>query len=87
MSDRAEPDPVAVWESGDAVYVAVLPRGPITVLEGTAITIWFAANDGPIKGAAERVAGAMGLEVDDIRATVDEFVDRLITQGLVSDSR
>jgi hypothetical protein len=84
MSDRTDTDPVAVWESGDTVYIAPLPRGPITVLEGSAATIWLAAHAGPIEGAADRVAGAMGLEVEGIRATVDEFVGRLIAQGLLS---
>lgn len=86
MSDRTRADRVAVWENGDAVYVAPLPRGPITVLEGTAATIWIAANAGPIQGAADRVAGATGLRVDDIRESVDEFVGRLIAQGLLARS-
>ena len=86
MSDRTDADPVVVWQSGDAVYIAVLPRGPITVLEGSAATIWLAAHAGPIEGAAERVAGATGMNVDEIRASVDEFVGRLISQGLLSRS-
>lgn len=83
MSGQTDTDPIAIWENGDSVYVAVLPRGPITVLEGTAATIWLAANAGPIEGAADRVAGAMGLAVDEIRAPVDEFVGRLVAQGLI----
>ena len=86
MNDRADTDPVAVWESGDAVYIAVLPRGPITVLEGPAATIWLAAHTGSIESAADRVAGATGLDVEEIRASVDEFVARLIAQGLLSRS-
>lgn len=86
MNDPADTDPVAVWEDSDAVYIAVLPRGPISVLEGPAATIWLAAHAGPIEGAADRVAGATGLEVEEIRASVDEFVGRLIAQGLLSRS-
>ena len=84
MSDRTGTESVAIWESDDAVYIAVLPRGPITVLEGPAATIWLAAHAGPIEGAADRVAGATGLEVEEIRASVDEFIGRLIAQGLIS---
>lgn len=87
MSDQTPFDRVAVWEGPDAVYVAALPRGPITVLQGTAVTIWLAANTGSLEGAAERVAQALGLEADDIRASVDEFVARLLDEGLISPSR
>lgn len=86
MRDRTDTDPVAVWETDDAVYIALLPRGPMTVLEGSAATIWLAAHEGPIEDAADRVAGATGLEVEEIRASVDEFVGRLIAQGLLSRS-
>jgi hypothetical protein len=87
MSDQTHVDRVAVWKSGDAVYVAALPRGPITVLQGTAVTIWLAANAGPLEGAAERVAHDMGLQADEIRAPVDDFVARLVSQGLISPPR
>ena len=86
MRARAHTDPVAVWESGNAVYIAVLPRGPITVLEGPAAAIWLAAHAGSIEDAADRVASATGLDVEEIRASVDEFVGRLIAQGLLSRS-
>ena len=84
MSDRTGTESVAIWESDDAVYIAVLPRGPITVLEGPAATIWQAVHAGPIEGAADRVARTTGLEVEEIRASVDEFIGRLIAQGLIS---
>ena len=84
MSGRPQSGPVAVWAGTDTVYVAVLPRGPISVLEGTAGAIWLAAADGPIDTIADRVAEALGLEADDIRDSVDDFVDRLISQGLIS---
>ena len=86
MNDPREADRIAVWESESALYVAALPRGPITVLEGTAVTIWIAANAGPIEDAAARVADAMGLTVDEVRAPVDQFIDRLVARGLLSRS-
>ena len=86
VNDPTRSDRVAVWHRDDAVYVAALPRGPITVLQGTAATIWLAADAGPLEGAAERVAQAMGLQADEIRTSVDEFVGRLIAQGLLSRS-
>jgi hypothetical protein len=87
MSGQAPIDRVAVWEGADALYVAALPRGPITVLQGTAVTIWRAANAGSLEGAAERVAHTLGLQADEIRTSVDEFVARLISQGLISPPR
>lgn len=84
MSERNDVDRIAVWDGGDILYIAALPRGPITVLEGTAVTIWLAATAGPIEDAADRVALEMALEVDEIRGSVDEFVDRLISQGLIA---
>ena len=86
MSDRVHTDPVAVWERDDAVYIAVLPRGPITVLQGVAAAIWLAAQAEPMAAAADRVAGATGVEVEEIRASVDEFVGELIARGLLSRS-
>jgi len=86
VTGRVESDPLAVWRSADTVYVAVLPRGPISVLEGSAVAIWTAANEGPLDSTADRVAEAVGLEVDDIRQSVDDFVGRLIAQGLITRS-
>ena len=87
MSDRTATDPVAVWESGDVVYIAVLPRGPITVLQGVAAAIWLAAQADPMEAAADRVAGATGVEVEEIRASVEQFVGELIARGLLSRSQ
>ena len=87
MSDPTATDRVAIWTSGDAVYFAALPRGPITVLRGTAFTIWQAANAGAIGDVADRVAPELGLQADEIRAPVDEFVDRLVSQGLIPRSQ
>lgn len=86
MSDLTSFDRVAVWQRDDAVYVASLPRGPITVLRGTAATIWLAVDTGPLEGAVERVAKVMGLPADEIRTSVEEFIDRLVAQGLLSRS-
>ena len=82
MSDRRV-EPVAVQDTGDAVYIAALPRGPITVLTGSAATIWRAATGGVRGGVADRVAAATGLDAEDIRKSVDDFVDGLIDQGLM----
>jgi hypothetical protein len=87
MSGPPDADPVAVWDRGDVVYVALLPRGPITVLEGSALTIWRAATSGPFESTAERVAQSVGLEPEEVRETVVDFLDRLVSQGLIPRSR
>jgi hypothetical protein len=80
-------DPLAVWDSGEVIYLAALPKGPITVLEGTAAVIWREAMAGPLEAAADRVASATGLESEQIRGSVDEFVGLLVAQGLLTRSR
>ncbi|WP_457100836.1 PqqD family protein [Microbacterium sp. P5_E9] len=86
MSDRNS-ERVAVQDTVNAVYLAVLPRGPITVLTGTAATIWREATTGAREGTADRVAAAVGLDPEQIRESVDDFVDRLVGQGLIISSQ
>ncbi len=75
----------AVWDRGDTVYVAVLPRGPIRVLEGTAAVIWREASAGPRDETALRVAAAIAIPVEEIRADVDAFIDTLVDTGILPD--
>jgi hypothetical protein len=70
-------------EDGDVVYAAVLPDGPIVVLDGGAAAIWVAACDGPRHSIAERVAASTGVALADVRAEVDAFVGELLTRGLL----
>lgn len=74
---------VAAWDSGEVVYVAMLPRGPIRVLEVTAAVIWRAVPGSPRAEVADRVAATLGLDPVDIRRDVDEFIERLIVDRLI----
>lgn len=78
--------PIAVWDADTAVFVAVLPSGPIRVLQGTAAVIWRALSDGAPETTAERVAARTGAEVADIRADVDSFVQELRAAGVLPPS-
>lgn len=84
MTARVRMDPVARWDTGETVYLAVLPGGPITVLEGSAAVIWRAACDGPLAETADRVAPQVGIDADAIRGEVDSLVDRLVSEGLLA---
>lgn len=74
---------VAHVDDDDVVYAAVLPTGPILVLDGGAAAIWVAACDGPRDTIAERVAASTGAAVADVRADVDAFVAELVARGLL----
>ncbi|NYF99040.1 PqqD family protein [Janibacter cremeus] len=65
------------------LYLARLPRGPISVLRGTAALIWLATTEGPRETVADRVADEAGVEVDGIRDEVGDFVDQLVAEGLL----
>ncbi|WP_448811698.1 PqqD family protein [Agromyces bauzanensis] len=75
---------VAVVEEGDALYAAVLPDGPIVVLDGVAGVIWAEACDGPRSTLADRVAAVTDAAVADIRGDVEAFVEELVQRGLLA---
>lgn len=75
---------VAVVEDDDVVYAAILPDGPIVVLEGVAGVIWSEAREGPSSTIADRVAALTDASVDDIRGDVESFVDELVRRGLLT---
>lgn len=85
------PDDIA-WtlvedDDGAAVlYLARLPRGPIPVLRGTAALIWLAATEGPLATLDDRVADEAGVAIGEIRGEVGDFVDQLVSEGLLARS-
>lgn len=83
MSGPSKGDAVATIERDGVVYVAVLPRGPIAVLDGTAAAIWRVISTGPLESTADRVARTMGWDAVEIRESVDTFVGGLVAQGLI----
>lgn len=66
------------------LYLARLPRGPISVLQGTAALIWLAATEGPEVTLVERVADEAGVAVDDVRGEVHDFVRGLVDDDLLA---
>ena len=81
---RLAPAPgVAVVEEADAVYIARLPDGPIAVLEGVAAVIWIEACSEDRETLAQRVATLLDPPPGNIAREVDDFVERLIDQGLL----
>lgn len=76
-------DGVAVIEDGETVYAAVLPDGPIAVLQEIAAVIWDAARRVDRSAIAEEVAMATGTETAAVRPEVDAFVAELIERGLL----
>ena len=66
------------------MYAAILPDGPIVVLDGVAGVIWSEACEGPRSTIADRVAAVTDASVDDIRGEVESFVDELVRRGLLA---
>jgi hypothetical protein len=74
----------AVVEEDDVLYAAILPDGPIVVLDGVAGVIWAEACDGDPTRIVDRVAAVTDSHPDDIRAEVESFVDELVRRGLLT---
>jgi len=69
--------------NGDVQYAAMLPSGPIVVLDGIAGLIWSEVCAGPYSSVVDRVAAATGTAPDQIRMDVERFLTELIELGLL----
>lgn len=77
------PRGVAAIEVDGVAYVAPVPQGPISVLEGSAAVIWHEALAGPAAGITDRVAATAGVAPDEVRDSVAEFLAALVRHGLL----
>lgn len=83
MSRLAVPENVGVDVVDGVVYVAPLPDGPISVLDGIAALIWDAALEVDREVLAEAIAAATATPVAQVEGSVIEFVDDLVRRGLL----
>ncbi|BDZ54902.1 PqqD family protein [Agromyces marinus] len=84
MTSAYRPSPATSQLVHDGVrYAAVLPSGPIVVLDGIAGLIWKQACTGQPATIVDRVAGATGTAPDEVRADVEHFVAELVALGLL----
>jgi hypothetical protein len=74
---------VIVAHEGDPVYVALLPAGPLLVLEGVAATIWTEATTDPAQGWVARVASAFEATETQVAPDVRRFVADLEARGIL----
>lgn len=65
-------------------YLALLPDGPMVVLDGPGSVIWQAAQNCPIDQVTARVAERLDLVPEDIAEAISAFVDGLVDQGLLT---
>lgn len=79
------PENVAEHREEDALYVAVVPGGPIQILDPVAAIIWEEALDGAPTGLVERVAARTSAEPEEIRPHVDAFIADLVERGLLDE--
>ena len=78
------PTAVAYVYDDQAVYVAIVPDGPIRVVEGAGAIIWNAIGDGrQISQVVMAVAAIADLTEDEVREDVRSFLGDLRTLGLV----
>jgi hypothetical protein len=69
----------------DVVYASTLPDGPPVVMGGTAALIFVVAADGgTLDEVVDRVAEAADLPPADVRPDVVQFVEHLVTLGLLT---
>lgn len=83
MSGYRPAPSVAVVEDDDVIYTAVLPDGPIVVLDGVAAAIWVEAREGSTESLVDRVAAMTDASAADIRDDVEAFVADLVRRGLL----
>ncbi|GAA1059033.1 PqqD family peptide modification chaperone [Agromyces bracchium] len=74
---------VGLEASGDAIYLAPLPDGPILVLDGVAALIFTEATQGDREYLVDRVIGQVAGPAEDIASHVDAFLDDLVARGLL----
>ncbi len=83
MSDLHRAPEVAVERVGETAYLAPLPDGPITVLEGAALVVWDAVSGGGVAEIVDRVAESTGEDAPVVRDDVEAFLRTLKAAGLV----
>lgn len=72
-------------EADGVVYLARLPRGPITVLDGTAAIIWRAALGRTRAEAVQGLADAWQMDRSTIEQDVTAFIGALIERDLLQE--
>ncbi|RPF26402.1 PqqD family peptide modification chaperone [Georgenia muralis] len=94
MTTYRRADAVAEVETdesgGQAVYLGLMPQGPLIVLEGSALAIWRAATgrpspSGPRGGVVAQVAAVAGVPEETVRDDVVTFVARLVEEGFLEE--
>ena len=74
---------VGIEASGDAIYLAPLPDGPILVLEGVAALIFTEATQGDREHLVERIVAQVDGPADEIAFHVGAFLRDLVARGLL----
>lgn len=74
---------LSVHETADAVFVAPLPDGPITVLQGASAEIWRRASGHSRAGLTALLAEDFGVDAAEIAPEVNTFLDALVARALL----
>jgi len=79
---RIGPD-IAVVERDGVAYLAVLPDGPILVLDPVATVVWDVARAAPAERLAAGVAEAFGMPVAAVAPHAERIVGELVSAGVL----
>lgn len=74
---------LGVHETADVVFVAPLPDGPITVLQGASAEIWRLAGGQSRARLTALLAEDFGVDAAEIAPEVNIFLDALVARALL----
>lgn len=80
MTRLQRPPRLAVVESEETLYLAVIPEGPVHALDPVAAAIWWAAQEVD----EEQLSGAIAAQFEAPEAAVGPHVRSLIEQTLAA---
>ncbi|WP_068397022.1 PqqD family protein [Kribbia dieselivorans] len=83
MTRHISPDVAIEW-SGDQVWVALLPAGPLVGFTGSGALIWSLLEEGGDTDLVTRTAVEAGVEPSVVEADVTEFLRQCTDLGLLT---
>lgn len=86
MPPVARAENVAFVDREQEVVVALLPSGPLRVLQGPAVLLWYLTAEGPVERPAlvEQVLDAYGEYPPEAPAQLEEALDLMLSDGFLT---
>lgn len=86
MPTLARADNVAFVDRDDEVVLALLPSGPIRILQGPTVLVWELAGDGPVEHEAlvQQVLATFEDVPPDAAQQLSLAIDQLVGEGFLT---